>query len=144
MTIPAKIDGPGLTEKQAILVAELLKGTPTEEAMALAGYSDATSSQIALSSKAVQDALTAGCDAKLRGELRLKAIRALDELVTSGPAATRFQAAKLILEEGKDDSLDGKKPLSKMTEAELEAVVEDAARKALQLQSIDVEPKTGA
>jgi hypothetical protein len=92
----------------------------------------------------VQRALEAGCDAKLKGELRLKALKTLDELLDkSTPAATRFQAAKWIAERSETDKKDGDKPLAEMDEAELMAVIE-RAKQAKDAAMIDVTPKNGA
>jgi hypothetical protein len=59
----------------------------------------------------------------LQGELRVKAIRTLEALLDAGPAATRFNAAKLVLEWG-DEAGDGdEKGLGQMSLAELEELV---------------------
>lgn len=128
----------GLTEKQRAFVDAILGGASNREAVAIAGYGEGTDPAQVLASVGVQRALEAGCKAVIRGELRPLALKALRELLVDGPAATRYQAARLVLEQAEDVHGD-EKPLSEMTISELEAVIE---RKERQLKVVT--PDNGA
>lgn len=140
-------EGQALTEQQAVFVTVMLAGGSGEEARDQAGYSPTTLPQHVLRSATVQAALKAGCDAKLKGELRVKAIQTLETLMDSGPAATKFNAAKLILEHGDAAAGDSGKPLQAMTEEELMGVIERAQAavdEGREARMLDVTPKNGA
>lgn len=127
-----------LDDRQRVFVSLVMEGVEPEEARKQAGYSDATPARLILAGKAIQSALDAHCAGMLRGELKLKALSTLRELMASGPAATRFNAAKLVLEQT-DDSQADERTLTEMSIAELEALVE---RKQAELK--DVTPNNGA
>lgn len=137
----AKREAPALTELQARFVELLLQGVGANEAKVKAGYTEATPTISILRGKAVEFAIRAGCDAELNGPMRVQAMLRLKELITNKntPAATAFNAAKLIIERGDDDLKDGDKPLTEMTLDELEELIR---RKEGELQ--DVTPKNGA
>lgn len=132
-----------LTDQQLRFVQAVLNGKTNAEALREAGYSQSLLPAHVLRSAAVQAAIKAGCDARLTGDLYLKAINALDALLESGPAATRFAAAKLVIEQRKAAEEDGAKPLSGMTEDELQGVI-DRAKERLSAGMIDVTPGNGA
>jgi phage terminase small subunit len=138
MTAIAKIESPELDERQARFVALLLKDVPEDEAAKQAGYSETTPAATVLAGKAVQAALSRGCAGRL-AQLKLKAVRTLDALLSDGPAATKFNAAKLVLEYGDDEDGGEQKPLTELSIAELEELVR---RKEAQLR--DVTPSNGA
>lgn len=87
------------------------------------GYGSAQKLGRAVASEPVQAALKTRRVARIKGSLAQKALQTMESLLADGtPAATRFGAAKWILEqaghtaeagEGKD------KPLAEMSEAEL-------------------------
>lgn len=131
-------EGEGATEQQSRFVEALLGGAEPEEAKRLAAYSDSTPISSILRGKMVQNAIQAGCDARMRGDLRVKALKTLENLLNDGPAATKLGAAKLVLEWGEGEE-GGDKPLTEMTLEELEAVVR---RKEAELR--DVTPDNGA
>lgn len=137
--------GPQLTDMQARFVEAVLAGSSGKEAAELAGYSEATNLAALWGSPSVQAALDIGCRARMKGELRAKALKALDDMLTltTTPAATRFQAAKLVIEQTDAQPGEADKPLTSMTEAELQAFV-DKAQKALEGRLIDVTPGNGA
>lgn len=136
-----------LTEKQQAVVDALMAGMEVRDAMTLAGYAESVNPAQVVGSRAVQRAIEASCDAKLRGELRAKALKTMEELLSaSTPAATRFQAAKFIAEQTRPADGDDK-PLSEMTPDELEAVVrrcQAVIAEGQQPVMIDVTPKNGA
>lgn len=118
----------GLTEKQQAFVSAVLSGAEEKDALTLAGYSETTDPASVLGSRAVQNAIQVGCDARLRGPLLAKALRTIEELLDkSTPSATRFQAAKFVAERQKVGE-EGDKALSEMTEDELMAVIEKAQK----------------
>lgn len=98
-----------------------------------AGHVNAGSLAKAERSEAVQAAAKARRAARIKVSLAQKALVAIEDLVTSPktPAATRFSAAKWILEqaghrEGQDGT--GDKPIAEMTEGELLAFVQRTER----------------
>lgn len=115
-------EGPALTERQAKFVKALLEGTDEASALELAGYSETVSVAEVLRSGAVQRALSIGIDAKMSGPMKLKAMRAIDQMLDGGNATVRFQAAKLVLDWGAEDAGHGR-PLSELTIEELEQIV---------------------
>jgi hypothetical protein len=122
----------------------LLSGADPEAAKKAADYAETIHHSQVLASAAVQAAIRAGCDADLNGELRVKALKAMERLLGDGtPPATRFNAAKFILERGDASRRDGDKPLGEMTEAELTAVI-DGAKKKLEAGLVNVTPDNGA
>jgi hypothetical protein len=126
-----------LTEMQAEFVQAILAGNPIPVAAKLAGYAEERGGHQAISSPAVQAALQQGRENRLKHVLSAKAMATMDGLLDDKtPAATRFAAAKWVLESaghGSKDADEGKdKPIHEMTEAELmrfmaraQAVVEE-------------------
>lgn len=133
-------EGPALTQQQARFVEELLNGTKPDEARDIAGYSRATHPNVILASPTVAKAIEIACESRMRGDLRVKAIIALDKLLNDdAPSATRFNAAKLILEHGANQPGIAQKPATEMTIDELEAFVRQK-----QDELKDVTPSNGA
>lgn len=150
MGVLAKIEeARSLNEKQRAFVEALLKpGATNQSALEAAGYSEATSAATILASTAVQAALRAGRRAIIRGELGGDALDAMrDMLKPTTPAATRFQAAKWVLEHGEEGQADGDKPLSEMSAEELMDFVRKAEAELAEAKAarfIDVTPNNGA
>lgn len=97
------------------------------------GYEDAQKIGRATRSEPVQAELLARRSAKLRTTLAAKALQTIENLLESEktPAATRFSAAKWVLEQaGHGDHQDGgkDKPLHEMSEAELVAFMDRAQK----------------
>lgn len=136
-----------LTEMQQKLVRALIEEKPVDEAMAFAGYSDTAPAITIVGSAAVQRAIQAACDAELGGVVRIKALRAMKSMLGDDtPAATRFQAAKWVLERGQDDDQGDDKPMSAMTADELAQLVDRLERERTErnAQIKDVTPRNGA
>lgn len=148
MTVLARIEeGQQLNEMQRAFVDCLLTGGSNSDAMAAAGYADSLHWSQILRSEAVQAALKAGRKAIIRGELGTDALKAMRDLLKpETPAATRFNAAKWVLEHDAD-AADGEKPLAEMTPSELEAFIQRASasiNEAKDARMIDVTPDNGA
>lgn len=112
----------GFTDAQSDLIEALESHGLAEHA----GYEDCLKNRQIGRSEAVQVELLSVRRSRLRGDLASKALTAMEKLVTDDktPAATRFSAAKWILEQAghTDQADDGRdKPLAEMTEAELRA-----------------------
>lgn len=133
-----------LTDMQAAFVLGVLNGKSHQQSAEAAGYSQNVPTSVIWGSGAVQRAIKAACDAEMAGELRVEAQKAIRELLTDKtPAATRLQAAKLVMEHGKDASQGDEKPLSEMTPSELEALVRKLEAAKID-RIIDVTPTNGA
>ena len=130
MTQLAKVDQ--LNEMQRSFVELVVQGVPPDEAKARAGYAETTPTVGILRSRLVKNAIREGCDAMLRGELRGLAVKTLKDLMISGPAATRFNAAKLVLEL-EDPEAGAEEALSAMRIEDLEALI---ARKEAELKNV--------
>jgi hypothetical protein len=137
----------GLTGMQRAFVAAMIQGEDPEDAKRMAGYAESVNSSAILASEVVAQAIIAATIIGMKG-LKLKALRAMEDLLESGTAAnTRFNAAKFVLEYGEGDGSEGDKPLSEMTESQLLAVVEKAKKAVAGADSariIDVTPGNGA
>lgn len=137
----------GLSERQLAYVKAILAGKSEEQALKVAGYTDGNISGGPGRSLAVRGALAAGRTALIRGELSSHALKAMRELLRpSTAAATRFAAAKWILEHGEDAAAD-EKPVHLMSESELigfmqraQAVLDEGGQPPV----IDVTPTNGA
>lgn len=134
-----------LTELQARFVDALISGKSPDEAKLAAGYCDTTPTISILRSKLVENAMSAICTARLHGPMRLKALSALDQLLSDTiPAATRLNAVKVVLDQtASGDQHGDAKPLSELGIEELERQVAalEAEREA---RMKDVTPKIGA
>lgn len=127
--------GGGLTAEQAALIEALSgDGVPADqELMQTAGYDNAQKLGSALASPAVVAELKTRRKSRIGTTLAAKALRAMEQLIESDktPAATRFSAARWMLEQAGHGSQvdDGRdKPLHEMSEAELLAFMEKAQR----------------
>jgi phage terminase small subunit len=137
-----------LTEQQRLFVEALIVGKNSQQAVEYANYDKTVHPSQVMASEAVQKAIQAACNAQLRGELRVKALQTMEALLgEKTPAATRFQAAKFVLEQGQAGGAGDEKPLSEMTEDELMAVIERAqatVAEAHKPRIIDITPDNGA
>lgn len=133
----------GLSDAQRLYVEALLDGASEAEAKAKAGYSHNTVTQSIVRGPLMERIIQSYCDAQIKGPLRLKALKAIEKLIDEGPHATRLNAAKLVLEYGKDDEKGDDRPITERSTAELEAMVEalEAERAG---RAKDVTPKIGA
>lgn len=123
--------GRGLTEPQAKLVDAISSGSSKDEAQHIAGYVTEGNLAQAMRSEAVQAELKARRSAQISGVLAQKALKTLENLIDDErtPAATRFSAAKWLLEQSGHTADQGgmtDKPLAEMTEAELSAFIQRA------------------
>lgn len=126
--------GRTLTDTQEKLIEAICSGVDSADIPdVVAGYGNAANRAKAMRSEAVQAELKARRAAQIKGTLAHKALKAMEYLVTNEktPAATRFSAAKWVLEQaghitGQDDQAD--KPLAEMSEAELAAFMRKAER----------------
>jgi phage terminase small subunit len=144
MTELAKIEGAegiaaGLSDKQARFVEALIGGASEEEAKVQAGYAETTPIVSILRGKLVENAISAFCDGALKGALRLKALKTLEELLGCGSAQVRLGAVKLVLEQADEADQGEEKPQEEMTIEELEALIR---RKEAQLKQVT--PSNGA
>lgn len=124
-----------LTDRQNRLVEAVAIGLDNESAFLTeqeladkAGYGNALELHAALRSEAVQAELKAIRASRIKATLAQKALKAMENLITSDktPAATRYTAAKWVLEQAghKDAQADLQdKPLNEMSEAELGAFI---------------------
>jgi hypothetical protein len=133
-----------LTDMQLRFVMALISGDDETSARDKAGYAVSVHPSMVAASPSVQRAIRAAVNAELRGPLKLKAMRTLNELLApSSPAATRFNAAKLILEHGEDGDKGDARPMTERSVEELEAMITEleGARNA---RLKDVTPSNGA
>jgi phage terminase small subunit len=89
-----------LTDKQSMFVAHASRGVPRTQAARLAGFSAPAVEAYRLMRLAhVVDALHERRDAALKGDLAHMAVDTMRDLMgTNTPAATRFNAARWVLE----------------------------------------------
>lgn len=138
----------GLSEMQSAYVRAILNNMSEEQALEAGGYSAGNIRGGPGRSDLVKLALKAGREAIIRGELSQSALNAMrDMLKPSTPAATRFGAAKWILEHGDGEQASDDKPIHLMTQAELEGFMARAQAVMNEGGSapiIDVTPNNGA
>lgn len=140
--------GGGLNERQRLYVDAIVSGLSDSEALKVAGYPSAARSDHVRASPAVQAAIRAGHRGYIAGELSTKARKTMEGLLADTvPAATRFAAAKWVLEQGEGQDDDDATPLHQMTAPQLEAFM---ARAQAVIDGggehpvIDVTPDNGA
>lgn len=133
----------GLSTMQLAFVELLASGIEPEEAKLKAGYSEATPTVSILRGKAVENAIGALCDRRLRSDLKLKAMKTLDKLMDGQSSQAALGAAKIVLEYGKSDDQGDDKPLSEMTPGELAAMIDRLEREKA-ARAKDVTPSIGA
>jgi hypothetical protein len=135
--------GHELSEQQARFVAALLDGAEVEDAKAQAGYSQGTPTVGILAGKLVQNAISAAVDGRMRGDLKLKAMKTLEKIMDGNSAQAALGAAKIVLEYGADADQGDDKPLTEMTSGELAALI-DKLEAEKSTRAIDVTPGNGA
>ena len=141
MDLARVTEGRGLSPQQAAFVERVLAGDDPESAKSAAGYSDTTRSSEILASESVQTALRAGRRAVIAGELGTLAVNAIRDLLKEGTAAaTRFAAARYVLDQADQQDRDGEKPMSEMTPTELAAFIDKLEKRMEAAKIVTVTP----
>ena len=141
-----------MNDRQKRLVEAVRSGLSIDEAGEVAGYEDPGNLALATRSPLVQAELKAIRQTQIKAKLAQKAMKAIENLIDSEgtPAATRFSAAKWVLEQAGHTNSQAEvddKPLHEMTEKELLAFMAKAERAIKEGGSapiINVTPDNGA
>lgn len=123
-----------LTDQECVLVAGIASGMPIKEAARQASYPDNAPIYRIVRGLMVRNAIKEAREALLLGDIASTALETMTELMgKTMPAATRFAAAKWVLEgtglgPAAEQPGKGDKPLNEMSNAELAKFLADAQR----------------
>lgn len=138
MTLPSTgtrtLDAEGLTPQQLSLVEAVATQGSLALAWEAAGYSSQLTAMRAMRSLKVQEALKERRTAALRADVASEALETMKALLKAPtPPATRFSAAKWVLEQsghGSKEADDRDVPLHEMSDAQLHRFLEKAQQAA--------------